>query len=300
MGIKVLLDTDIGTDIDDAVCLAYLLSNPDCNLMGITTVSGEAVKRAQMADALCRAAGQAVPIYPGAENPLLVPQIQTKAQQAIQLKNWEHETSFPPGRAVPFLAQTIRNNPREIILLSIGPMTNLALLFRMDPEIPSLLKGLVSMCGIFTNRTAGVGPQEWNALLDPHAAAIVYSSCLNFHRSIGLDVTVKVQMKIEEFRDRFQTPLLRVVEDFAQVFFQKAKTVIFHDPLAAATVFDPDICVFQKGLVEVEYTSPNEKVRGMTLWTPDVFLTEPEKARHEVALTVDSDRFFTHYFSVFS
>ncbi|UCE08759.1 MAG: nucleoside hydrolase, partial [bacterium] len=46
MRTKILLDTDIGTDIDDAVCLAYLLANPECELMGITTVTGEAEKRA--------------------------------------------------------------------------------------------------------------------------------------------------------------------------------------------------------------------------------------------------------------
>ena len=71
---KILLDTDIGSDIDDAVCLAYLLANPKCELLGITTVTGEAIKRAQMASALCTVAGKEVPIYPGAENPLLVAQ----------------------------------------------------------------------------------------------------------------------------------------------------------------------------------------------------------------------------------
>ena len=49
MSIKVLLDTDIGSDIDDAVCLAYLLAQPECELLGITTVSGEVEKRAQIA-----------------------------------------------------------------------------------------------------------------------------------------------------------------------------------------------------------------------------------------------------------
>lgn len=54
MSERILLDTDIGSDIDDAVCLAYLLANPNCELMGITTVSGEAEKRAQMASVLCK------------------------------------------------------------------------------------------------------------------------------------------------------------------------------------------------------------------------------------------------------
>ena len=57
MGIKILLDTDIGSDIDDAVCLAYLLANPACELLGITTVTGEADVRASMASAMCKVAG---------------------------------------------------------------------------------------------------------------------------------------------------------------------------------------------------------------------------------------------------
>lgn len=81
MAIKVLLDTDIGSDIDDAVCLAYLLAQPECQLLGITTVSGEAVKRARLASVLCKVAAKLVPIYPGAEAPLLVAQRQADLRE---------------------------------------------------------------------------------------------------------------------------------------------------------------------------------------------------------------------------
>ena len=67
---KVLLDTDIGGDIDDAICLAYLLKEPQCNLIGITTVCGEPEKRAAVADAICRAAGKQVPIVAGLDTTL--------------------------------------------------------------------------------------------------------------------------------------------------------------------------------------------------------------------------------------
>ena len=194
MSIKVLLDTDIGSDIDDAVCLAYLLANPECELLGITTVSGEAEKRAQMAIALCKVAGREIPIFPGAEKPLLIPQRQPEAPQASALNKWEHDRRFPKGRAISFLRETIYSHPGEIMLLAIGPLTNIALLFSMDPEIPSLLKGLVMMCGVFTNRLAGVGPLEWNAMLDPHATAISYHHDVKMHRSVGLDVTCQVTM----------------------------------------------------------------------------------------------------------
>lgn len=287
---KVLLDTDIGSDIDDAVCLAYLLSQPQCELLGITTVTGEANERAKMASALCKVAGKTIPIYPGCEKPLLIEQKQPRAPQAAALARWSHDTEFPQHQAVEFLRRTIRSHPGEITLLSVGPLTNIGLLFAVDPEIPSLLKALVMMCGVFTNKLAGVGPLEWNAIGDPHASAIVYRAPVAVHRSIGLDVTCQVTMSAAEVRQRFQTPLLRPVLDFAEVWFKERAKITFHDPLAAVSIFE-NVCAFQRGQVEVELAS--QRVLGMTHWRP----AGPESP-HEVALEVDAARFFDHYFSV--
>ena len=291
---KVLFDTDIGTDIDDAVCLAYLLAQPACELLGITTVSGESTKRAMLASALCRAAGKDVPIYPGAEIPLLIEQRQPKAQQADALGDRPHGRDFPQGAAIEFLRQTVRAHPGEITLVAVGPLTNIGLLFRADPEIPRMLKGLVLMCGQFFGRAAGRGPVEWNASCDPHAAAIVYQSTVANHRSHGLDVTQQVTMSAKEVRARFQVPLLRPVAAFAEVFFQRRRrtspsTIL----LAATTVFDDRICTFATGNVQVELE--NQQLAGFMHWQED-----DATGHHQVADTVDADRFFAHYFSVFN
>ncbi len=291
MATKVLLDTDIGSDIDDAVCLAYLLAQPDCELLGITTVTGEAEERARMASALCRVAGKQIPIFPGGERPMLIPQKQTKAPQAAALGRWDHDREFPRGEAVEFLRRTIRAHPGEVVLLTIGPLTNAGLLFGVDPEVPSLLKGLVMMCGVFTNRLAGVGPVEWNAIGDPHATQMVYRGEARAHRSIGLDVTCRVKMDAKQVRERFRADLLRPVLDFAEVWFEKRDVITFHDPLAAVTIFDDQVCAFKRGTVEVELAS--ERVKGMTLWKADA------EGRHEVALEVTPERFFERYFEVF-
>jgi inosine-uridine nucleoside N-ribohydrolase len=251
MPIKLLLDTDIGSDIDDAVCLAYLLAQPECDLLGITTVTGEGAKRAAMASALCRVAGKDVPIYVGAETPLLVAQQQPHAPQAAALVHWPHTVDLPRGEAIEFMRRTIRSNPGEVVLLTIGPLTNVGLLFSVDPAIPALLKGLVMMCGVFTEGCPDKAA-EWNARLDPHAAAIVYRAPVAEHRSIGLDVTLQVRMSAVEVRARFEAPLLRPVLDFAEVWFADAESLVFHDPLAAVTIFDDAVCTFAHGTVTVD------------------------------------------------
>jgi purine nucleosidase len=291
MPIKVILDTDIGSDIDDAVCLAYLLSQPDCELMGITTVSGKPVERAKMASAQCRVAGKDVPIYPGSEYPLINPIMQPEVPQAVALEKWPHQTQFPKGQAVEFMRRTIRENPGEIVLLPIGPLTNIAALFAADEEIPSLLKGLVLMGGDFYRRTAeGLPHSEWNIRNDPHAAAVVYRAAAPLHRSIGLDVTTKVVLQPDEVRRRFESKVLKPVRDFAEVWFSKGWPLTFHDPLAGATIFQPDLCTYERGQVKVDLS--DGKTKGATLFTADA------NGPHEVAKEVNAERFLEHFFQV--
>ncbi len=282
---KVLLDTDIGSDIDDAVCLAYLLAQSDCELLGVTTVTGEGQRRAMLASALCREAGQDVPIYIGAEQPLLIEQRQPLSPQADGLGNWSHVTEFPRGEAVEFMRRTIRAHPGEVTLLPIGPLTNVALLFATDPEIPSLLGGLMLMGGSYWSGVRDY--EEWNAILDPHATAMVYRAAVSPHRSVGLDVTTQVRLSHEEVRRRFSQGLLRPVMDFAEVYFAgQSEVMTLHDPLAATCLFDAEICDFTRGQVSVDL----EKSPGKTGWQ------EGADGPHEVATSVDVERFFAHYF----
>jgi inosine-uridine nucleoside N-ribohydrolase len=195
---KVLLDTDIGTDIDDAVALAYLLCHPDCELLGITTVTGEVEKRASLASVMCQAAGKDIPIYPGADRPMQGEQRQPIAQQAAALPRWPHQTSFPVNLAVDFLADTIRDHPGEVTLLTIGPLTNAGMLFSIYPDVAELLAGLVMMGGNFEEAGSEGQRIEWNITVDRLAAEITYNTPVRLHRSMGLNVTQKVRMSAEE------------------------------------------------------------------------------------------------------
>jgi purine nucleosidase len=283
----VLLDTDIGNDIDDAVCLAYLLAQPRCELLGITTVTAAPDLRARLASVLCRNAGRHVPIHPGAADPLVGPPVQESPPQAVVLDRWEHDSSFPSEPAVDFLRRTIRAHPGEVTLLTIGPLTNVALLFAADPAIPALLDSLVSMGGSYARGSEEV---EWNLHCDPPAAAQVFSVSGPIHRAIGLNVTSRVRLPAEEFLERCEAPALRPVADMAQSWFGHRADVVFHDPLAAATIFEPDLCTF--AAAEVTVDSSAGPLAGSTRWRP-----KPD-GRHQVAVDVRPEAFIEHYFDV--
>ncbi len=293
--VPVLFDTDIGSDIDDAVCLAYLLAQPRCELVGITTVRGQPQRRAMLADAICRAAGRPdVPIYSGCERPLLVewPEKRWFCRQCEILDRWKHRTDFAPGEGVEFLRRTIRSRPGEIVLFGAGPMTNLAMLFTIDPEAATLLRGLVLMCGTFRSGRPPGSP-DWNARTDPHATAVVYRAAARPHTSIGVDVTLPCSMPADEYRELLRAggAVLEVISDAAEVWFRRSPRITFHDPLAAATIFEPDLCRFEEGRVDVELLS--EYAKGATY-----FRNHADEAPHRVAVEVSPDRFFRHLFSV--
>jgi purine nucleosidase len=289
--IPILLDTDIGSDIDDAVALAYLLRQPRCELLGITTVAGEPEKRAALADAICQAAGRPdVPIHVGLPSPMLIAAKQPKAPQFAALtERWRHRAFPAKPTAVDFLRQTIRARPGEITLLAIGPLTDIAVLFALDPEIPSLLKSLVLMGGWFFDR-----PQpEWNIANDPHAAQMVFQAPVPSLTAVGIDVTRLCLLVAEECRRRFADAggPLSAVADMAEVWFHYASQITFHDPLAAALIFEPTLCGLEVHQVDVELDSLRHA--GLTLPVSD-----SAKRPHHIAATVDFAAFFDHYFSV--
>ncbi len=277
--VKILLDTDIGGDIDDAFALAYLLTERECDLLGITTVSGRPVVRAQIVSSICRHAGREVAIVPGTELPLLGPQRQPDVPQAEALARWPHDETFESQPAIDFMRTVIRANPGEVVLIAIGPLTNMALLCAVDPEAAALLKGAVVMGGDF----AATGSRtEWNFRCDPVAAAMTYQSSIPLIRTVGLDVTTRISMTAAEASQRFATPLMEPVLDYASIYFRDAPRMMFHDPMAAAIAFHDDLFTFATGHVE------------MTIEAADAgrsTFVEGEPGRHEIATDVRAGDF---------
>lgn len=283
--IKILLDTDIGGDIDDAMCLAYLLREPRCRLLGVTTVCGEPEKRAAVADAICRAAGREVPVVAGADETLQPVPVYPTPEGAGALERWPHG-EFDRGDAPEFLYRHISENPWEIVLIAIGNMTNIAMLFRRHPDAPGLLRGLYTMNGYFGAEPLPDHTYNWNSWADPLASKEVFAAKVSTHRAVPLEVTDLLTIKAGEARELFpkSSPLLQAVMDFGGAWLEGTGKLTLHDPLAAVSVFYPEVCSFERGRVEVE--TENRDNMGGTAFTPDSL------GSVEIARSVDRERFY--------
>ncbi len=250
-----LLDTDIGTNIDDAVCLAFLLAHPAVELAGVSVVTARAQERAALASALCAAAGVDVPVLPGAQRPLPGGRVQDRLNYTPADIDAPFQHAFRPGEAVEFMRSAIRGYPAETVLVSTGPLTNIALLFTADEEIPRLLAGMVSMCGSFDGRA------ETNVRLDPVAAAAVFEREPPFHRVMGLDVTEGLRMPVDAFIARLRDAggaLAEVLVQMARAWADRtgAGSIVPHDLAAAVVAVDAEVCSdWVHARVEVEAAS---------------------------------------------
>lgn len=282
---KILLDTDIGGDIDDAVCLAYLLREPQCRLLGITTVCGESEKRAAVADAICRAAGRQVPIVAGMDRPLQPIPLYPTPEGAGALARWPHR-SFEKGDAPGFLYRRILENPHEVVLIGIGNMTNIAALFRDYPDAPALLRGLCVMNGYFGAAPLPAPWHNWNAWADPLASKIVFGTQLALHRAVPLEVTERLTVPAQHAQALLPpcSKLMRAVYDFGGAWLESAEKLTLHDPLAAAAVFHPEIFRFERGFVRVD--TERAEHMGETVFVPN------KSGNVEIAVSVDETQFY--------
>ena len=301
--IPVLFDTDIGSNVDDALALAYLLRQPHCRLLGVTTVSGPVAKRAACAAAVCRAAGRdEVPVHCGAADPLPGGIGQPAAPHFDALpeadRGWAGAGVTEPT-AVHFLRNAIRGTPQPVMLLSTGPLTNIALLFALDPEIPALLRGFVCMAGVFDPHEQNV---ETNCRIDPLAAGVVFEQWRRACASggarvkpcvtVGMDVTRRCTMRTDELRKHMGVPVLETVARMADGWLRQRESVTLHDPLAAACVVRPQLCGYAAGTITVEST-PGSLLAGTTRFAPAV------AGPHRVATSTNAAVFFREFFGVF-
>ncbi|KAK8040791.1 inosine/uridine-preferring nucleoside hydrolase [Apiospora phragmitis] len=239
--IKVIVDTDIGTDPDDGLALAYLALQPRCNLLGVTIVTGDVQQRAAVAQVLLRAMGPKaadIPIHCGRRDAILEGEGQKQCQQYSDIQKEDHVLNRLENTAVDFIRRTIHENLNEVVVLTIGPLSNLGLLFALEPEIASATRDV-----------------EWNIAVDRTAAGIVLATRRPSHRFVGLDATRQVAWTKEEyleFEDKVQGELKSVLQKLSRWWMSIKPRMTFHDPLAAAAIFEPGLCKWKSGHVAVD------------------------------------------------
>jgi len=144
---KLLVDTDIGNDIDDAIALTYALSNPAFEILGVTTVKRNGELRARLVKACMEATGQTAPVAIGDE----VTGIASDRSRTLGQLDWAEQHAPPLTQrcqiAEDLIYQTAKAHPKELYLIALGPLTNVARAFLRYPELPEILGGLYLMGG---------------------------------------------------------------------------------------------------------------------------------------------------------
>jgi purine nucleosidase len=291
--IPIVLDTDVGTDVDDAIAIALLLATPELDLRALTTVSGDVVLRARIAKKLLTLGGRGdVPVAAGVREPILRQRtFLWLGHEGRGIVDAGEALSLAPAHAVDLLIETVaRERPH---LVTIGPLSNLAVAIMKEPSIIAAIPHLTVMGGSL-GRRPGMPSTEYNLGGDAEAAQLVLSAGIPT-TLVPLDVTLQVYLTTTELarlraaHSRLVQTVCDAIDVWAPIhaaFFGATRTfepntvAFLHDPLALATVFDRS-CVTMEPL----QLRP-AIVDGVFRFLPDAGAPE-----FEVAVGVDAPRF---------
>ncbi len=298
---KIIIDTDLGTDIDDAMAIAVAMQSPELNILGITTVYGDSVYRAKLAKKLTLLNNKDIKIYPGIDLPLLKKRkIFMAGNEGVDSQAGLEQYKIENQHAVDFIIDQIKANPGEITLVTIGPLTNIACALIKEPSIANDIKEIVMMGGVTklgSNRfQENLTTVEHNIVCDPEAASIVFNSGANI-LMIGLDVTLQLPITLEH-GDRLlasNSPMNHLLGEmlkdwikFVESYFN-SDTTYMHDPLALVSAFNRSFIETKKMDIDVVFS--DEERSGMTVATLN------ENSNIEVALEVKSEEFLEFLFT---
>jgi purine nucleosidase len=238
--LKVLLDTDIASDIDDAWALGLLVASPNVELVGVTITDGNTPARAKVACKLLHVVGRDdVPVAVGRQTP--------PPRQFDYQFSWAEDFTAKQPIATPaadFIVDTLRKQPGQITLIAVGPLQNLADALRKEPKLGQLARRIVLMSGsIGANAWSPAPMAEWNVVRSTADAQLVYGAGLNL-TTVPLDSTTYVRLKTEE-RARLEaagTPLTRSLEALYRLWLtDETSRMTLHDQMAVAEALRPGV-----------------------------------------------------------
>lgn len=309
---KIILDTDPG--IDDAMAILFAEASPALELKALTTVYGNTDIEHGTNNALFlkNKYNLSADIVKGASLPLSgipkAPVVKVHGETGfghIQVSP-QNRASIDKRSAAQYIIDSVNNEPDEITLIAVGPLTNLALALQLEPEIATRVKEVIIMGGAFgSNEHRGnVTPYaEANIHADPLAADIVFAA--NWPITvIGLDVT-KETFFTEEYLKTIRNDAKEVgqfIWDISQYYLEfycqitGSKSCHVHDPSAIAYAISPELFSFREGPIHVITSGP---AIGHTLQKFDniPYMTDAWSNRrsHQVGVKVNSDALLALY-----
>ncbi len=262
---KVIFDTDPG--IDDAMALLFLHRHPDIDLVGVTTVFGNAPLDITTRNALFlkQQWGMMAPVARGAGVTFDPSRPEGHWPTFIHGEDGLGNIGVPdtidlpldPRPAHHFIIDTVKANPGEVTLIAVGRMTNLALALREDPDFATLVKQVIIMGGAF-DINGNVSPAaEANIHGDPEAADVVFTAPWRVI-VVGLDVTTRTVMTsafVDEMAKEGGAPV-QLLSDLSQFYieFYNQRTgdgMVVHDSCACVYLTNPELFETRSGAIRV-------------------------------------------------
>ncbi len=293
---NLILDTDIGNDVDDIFALIMLAKLRDIRFLGVTTTYGDTRLQARMTRYILDKLGRIdVPVFPGESVPLSgKPVLRGPHVSGGFPYDLANVQANPHTSAVDFLIEQSRLYAGDLELICIGPLTNIAKAIQKDPDFPGRIKALTIMGGMIypdenpawlkiISRHDG----EYNISCDIDASRIVFSAGFRI-RLIPLDVTTTVVFgkKHRDYVSRMPFGLGEILKKELDIWWLVTSQMDEvrdyennpHDPMAVVSLYDQSYFRFKAGTVSI---GPSHGLSGMTLFE------ESADGRAKVAVEVD-------------
>jgi pyrimidine-specific ribonucleoside hydrolase len=262
---RVIIDTDPG--VDDAFALLLAMRSPELRIEAITPVAGNVPLDLTLPNALrmVEIAGRTdIPVAAGAKAPLLrrlVTAAYAHGENGLGGAVFPEPKLKPVGEcAAVVIRQIVRKYPREVTLITLGPLTNVATALASDTELSGMIKSIVMMGGSLSG--GNITPAaEFNFYVDPEATRMVFQSGIPL-TMVGLDVTRRTSLTDEHVKtlQGIQNPVSQAAAKIARNAIDHTRSQGFlvgpnmHDSLAVAAFLDPTLLKWKEYYVDIETT----------------------------------------------